>query len=407
MTYFYDAAGSKRRKEVYTEGIKTSVLDYAGSVVYRDDAPSYAVFEEGRILINPEETNFIEYHLKDHLGNVRVAYKEDNGLPVALQTNTYYPFGMLISELSTPDLNCPNPLKYNAKELQPDFGLDWYDYGARFYDPQVGRWWGVDPLAEKSRRWSPYHYCMNNPIRFIDPDGMDVFHSKALGSHWADDLVQDHSYQELLQSTMASNDEAAEKESSADEFSPQDGSQTEMNAGNGGGGDKKKKRSSASSTGGNPSAREGSDGVTFAAALGMAAVALSPEWTASSSVPVWGQVAMSVATIATAAYIHANSKSSQKPNIVYEIYSFNLAGYYQTMKYGVSSRSDFVTRTGNPRPEYQCVALNSIAPPGVYYWYSILARTPDRASALSIEQSYVRAYQAANGGLRPPLQIRP
>ena len=174
MKYFYDATGSKRRKEVYTEGIKTSVLDYAGSVVYRDDAPSYAVFEEGRILINPEETNFIEYHLKDHLGNVRVAYKEDNGLPVALQTNTYYPFGMLISELSTPDLNCPNPLKYNAKELQPDFGLDWYDYGARFYDPQVGRWWGVDPLAEKSRRWSPYHYCMNNPIRFIDPDGMDT-----------------------------------------------------------------------------------------------------------------------------------------------------------------------------------------------------------------------------------------
>ncbi len=262
MTYFYDAAGSKRRKEVYTEGIKTSVLDYAGSVVYRDDAPSYAVFEEGRILINPEETNFIEYHLKDHLGNVRVAYKEDNGLPVALQTNTYYPFGMLISELSTPDLNCPNPLKYNAKELQPDFGLDWYDYGARFYDPQVGRWWGVDPLAEKARRWSPYHYCMNNPIRFIDPDGMAVFHSKALGLHWADDLVQDHSYQELLQSTMASNDEAAEKESSADEFSPQDGSQTEMNAGNGGGGDKKKKRSSASSTGGNASSTGGNPNST-------------------------------------------------------------------------------------------------------------------------------------------------
>ncbi|GEM_PF-2900363 len=98
---------------------------------------------------------------------------------------------------------------------------------------------------------------MNNPIRFIDPDGMAVFHSKALGSHWADDLVQDHSYQELLQSTMASNDEAAEKESSADEFSPQDGSQTEMNAGNGGGGDKKKKSSSASSTGGNAKGQGG------------------------------------------------------------------------------------------------------------------------------------------------------
>jgi RHS repeat-associated protein len=132
------------------------------------------------------------FNYTDHLGNIRLSYSKDpatNALKI-IEENHYYPFGlkhsgynsdkmMYVKEVMNLKIKPVPPLlktaynyKYNGKELQEELGLNMYDYGARNYDPALGRWMNIDPLAEKMRRHSPYNYAFNNPMRFTDPDGM-------------------------------------------------------------------------------------------------------------------------------------------------------------------------------------------------------------------------------------------
>ncbi len=73
-----------------------------------------------------------------------------------------------------------NSRKYNGKELNEDLGLNLYDYGARWYDPAVGRWWTVDPMGEKSLDISSYVFVANNPLIYLDPTGMFIELSSGL-----------------------------------------------------------------------------------------------------------------------------------------------------------------------------------------------------------------------------------
>uniref|UniRef100_UPI00374234CC RHS repeat-associated core domain-containing protein n=1 Tax=Chryseobacterium nematophagum TaxID=2305228 RepID=UPI00374234CC len=108
------------------------------------------------------------YNYTDHLGNVRLSYFNNGSGVEVLEENNYYPFGLKHQGYNILSGNSSYQYKYNGKELQ-ETGM--YDYGARFYMPDIGRWGVIDPLSEKMTRYSPYNYAFNNPIMFIDPDG--------------------------------------------------------------------------------------------------------------------------------------------------------------------------------------------------------------------------------------------
>ena len=165
------------------DGTKVSALDsdgygllYLGSLIYKKTGDSIelesAGFAGGRFVARETEddgkTMVPMFHVTDHLGSVRAVVDGVSGEVV--ETNDYYPFGSRW-DVATSLKDDSNRFRYNSKEEQFNFGTPYIDYGARQYDPVLGRWYAQDPLSEKYYSISPYAFCAGNPVKLVDEDG--------------------------------------------------------------------------------------------------------------------------------------------------------------------------------------------------------------------------------------------
>ena len=122
---------------------------------------------------------------------------DDPDLLEVLERQFYYPFGLSMKGTWQSTTSPEERYLYNGKELESGLGLEWLDYGARWYDASIGRWAQIDPLAEKYYGWSVYNYGVDNPVLMVDPDGRAIIvgdQQWVPGAQWEGD-EDDYGYQ--------------------------------------------------------------------------------------------------------------------------------------------------------------------------------------------------------------------
>ena len=154
--------------------IRKTITDmYIDGLMLRGDTTLLWRFDGGYVDLNANGTpTRWNYYIADHLGSTRMVVDSNDSIR---ETISYYPFGseMRISNPAQMSGDTSHPFRFTGKELDRQNSLNMYDFGARMYDVAgVPMWTSVDPLAEKYYGISPYVYCENNPLRFIDPNGM-------------------------------------------------------------------------------------------------------------------------------------------------------------------------------------------------------------------------------------------
>ena len=184
INYTYSADGIKLKK-VVNDGGSLTTTDYANGYIYENNTLQFFNHPEGYVH-NDNGTFKYVYNYLDHLGSIRLSYSDGDGngsisQSEIIEENHYYPYGLKLrgfnSNVSSLGNSAAQKYMFNGKEFDDSFNetLNTYDFGARNYDPALGRWMNVDPLADKRDWLTPYNFVQNSPVFRIDPDGLTDF----------------------------------------------------------------------------------------------------------------------------------------------------------------------------------------------------------------------------------------
>lgn len=177
IEYIYDALGNKLRRKVTDLANGNKESDYSGNYVYENNTLKFFTHTEGYVQAEGNGNFSYVYQYKDHLGNVRLSYSDNNSdgsvdNSEIIEEKNYYPFGLIHKGYNF-NINGiqNNYLTYNGKEFDMSLNMNMYDFGARMYDPTIGRFMVIDPMADFVNYQSPYVMADNNPIYFVDDYG--------------------------------------------------------------------------------------------------------------------------------------------------------------------------------------------------------------------------------------------
>ncbi|WP_415325124.1 DUF6443 domain-containing protein [Chryseobacterium sp. MMS23-Vi53] len=172
IIYSYNSQGKKIRKKFIDGAIVTETL-YLDGFQYKDNVLQFLATDQGYINVsNGNVFNYV-YHYKDNLNNIRLSYQKesDNTLKI-LENSTFYPFGLKHSGYNNGSFGNSNyKFSLASKEAQED---KTYDFGARFYMPDIGRFGTQDPMQVFDMWQSSYSYANNNPVLYSDEYGLGI-----------------------------------------------------------------------------------------------------------------------------------------------------------------------------------------------------------------------------------------